>query len=96
MNMQAVLKQAQAMQKDMLKTKNEIDNMRFQANNGLVNVEVNGKKEILSIKIGDDFEPDDIEVLQDMLIVALNNALKQVDKVTEEKMGKYANIPGLF
>ena len=96
MNMQAVLKQAQAMQKDMLKTKNEIDNMRFQANNGLVNVEVNGNKEILSIKIGEEFEPDDIEVLQDMLIVAINNALKQVDKVTEEKMGKYANIPGLF
>lgn len=96
MNMQALLKQAQNMQKDMLKTKGEIDNTKFYANNGLVDVEINGKKEILDIKISKDFEIDDLEALQDMLIIALNNAFKQVDKVTEEKMGKYTNIPGLF
>ena len=96
MNMQALLKQAQNMQKDMLKAKEEIDNTHFNANNGLVDVEINGKKEVLNIKISPDFESDDLEALQDMLIIALNNAFKQVDKMTEDKMSKYSNIPGLF
>ena len=96
MNMQAILKQAQDMQRDMQKIKGEIENTHFKANNGLVDVEVNGKKEVLNINISSDFEAEDVEALQDMLVIALNNAFKQVDKMTEEKMGKYANISGLF
>ncbi len=96
MNMQAILKQAQDMQRDMQKIKGEIENAHFKANNGLVDVEVNGKKEVLNINISSDFEADDVDALQDMLLIALNNAFKQVDKMTEEKMGKYANISGLF
>lgn len=98
MNIQALMKQAQNMQRDMLKTKEEIDKMQFEATSSLVSVTVNGKKEIISITIDkdNDIEKDEIEMLEDMITVALNNAFKQVDKITEEKMGKFNNIPGLF
>ena len=98
MNIQALMKQTQNMQKDMLKIKEEIDNTKFEAKSSLVNVVVNGKKEIISINIEKeaDIEKDEIEMLEDMITVALNDAFKQVDKMTEEKMGKFNNIPGLF
>ncbi len=98
MNMQALMRQAQQMQKDIMKSKEEIDNMEFEGKNNLVKVKVNGKKEILSIKIEDDEDiSKDLSMLEDMLIVAINDAFKQVDKTTEEKMGKYSNaLPGMF
>lgn len=97
MNIQALMKQAQSLQKDMMKAKDEIDNTIFTGFNSYVTVKVNGKKEVLDIKIDTDLvEKDDVEMLQDILMVALNNAFSEVDKVTEQKMSKYANIPGLF
>jgi DNA-binding YbaB/EbfC family protein len=98
MNMQAMLKQAQALQKDMLKVKNEIDNTEFTGESSLVKVTVKGSKEIVNVKINSDegFEADDIEVLEDMIVVALNDAMKKIDKTTESKMSKFGNIPGLF
>lgn len=97
MNIQALMKQAQSLQKDMMKSKEEIDNTLFTGSNSFVTVKVNGKKEVLDIKIDtDSVDKDDIEMLQDILMVALNNAFSEVDKVTEQKMSKYANIPGLF
>ena len=97
MNMQAIMKQAQNMQKDMMKIKNEIDNMEFVGESSLVTVKVNGKKELLEVNINSDtLENDDIEILQDMLVVAVNQANKKVDDITEQKMSKYGNIPGLF
>ena len=98
MNMQAMLKQAQALQKDMLKVKNEIDNTEFTGESSLVKVTVKGSKEIVNVKINTDegFEADDIEVLEDMIVVALNDAMKKIDKTTESKMSKFGNIPGLF
>lgn len=98
MNMQAILKQAQNMQKDMLKTKEKIDNTIFTSENSLVKVEVNGTKKITSIKIKveDGLEADEVEMLEDMVMVAINSAFEKVDKMTEEKMGKFSNIPGLF
>ena len=98
MNMQAMLKQAQALQKDMLKVKNEIDNTEFTGESSLVEVTVKGSKEIVKVKINSDegFEADDIEVLEDMIVVALNDAMKKIDKTTESKMSKFGNIPGLF
>lgn len=97
MNIQALMKQAQSLQKDMMKAKEEIDNTLFTGSNSFVTVKVNGKKKILDIKIDtDSVDKDDIEMLQDILMVALNNAFSEVDKVTEQKMSKYANIPGLF
>lgn len=97
MNIQALMKQAQSLQKDMMEAKEEIDNTIFTGSNSFVTVKVNGKKEVLDIKIDtDSVDKDDIEMLQDILMVALNNAFSEVDKVTEQKMSKYANIPGLF
>lgn len=97
MNMQAMMRQAQKLQNDMLKAKEEIDGMTFKGSNGVVTVLVNGKKEVLNIEIkNDDFSGDDLEMIQDMLVIAINDAMKQVDKVTDEKMGKFASIPGLF
>ena len=97
MNIQALMKQAQSLQKDMMKAKEEIDNTLFTGSNSFVTVKVNGKKKVLDIKIDtDSVDKDDIEMLQDILMVALNNAFSEVDKVTEQKMSKYANILGLF
>ena len=98
MNMQAMLKQAQKMQKDMLNTKEEINKMVFTGESSFVKVEVNGNKELLSVKIdSESMDKDDIELLQDMLVVAVNDAMKKVDAETEKKMGKYTQgMPGLF
>lgn len=97
MNIQAMMKQAQKMQKDMLNTKEEINNMNFEGKSSFVTVIVNGNKEVISVKIGSEFEFDDIEMLQDMIVIALNDAMKKVDKEIETKMGKYTQgMPGLF
>lgn len=97
MNMQAIMKQAQAMQKEMVKIKGEIDATEFVGESSFVKVTVNGKKELVDIKIdNDELEVDDIEMLSDLIIVATNNALKQVDDITEKKMAKFGNMPGLF
>lgn len=99
MNLQALMKQAQAMQKDMLKIKEEVENSIFEGSSSVVTVKVNGKKEVLSIIINEDAKEllDDLTMLSDMIIVALNDAFKKVDKKTEEKMGKYSNMmPGLM
>ena len=98
MNMQAMLKQAQAMQRDMMKAKEEIDKTSFVGENGLVKVTMDGTKKINSVEIDKEgFEVDDLEMLQDMFLVATNDAMNKVDKLTEEKMGKYTKgMPGLF
>lgn len=99
MNMQALMRQAQNLQKDMLKTKEEIDKQEFTSTSSFVTVKVNGKKEIINIKItpDEDFEVNDMEMLEEMIQVAINDAFKQVDKETEKKMGKYSNMmPGMF
>ena len=99
MNIQALMKQAQSLQKDMMKTKDEIDKMEFTAESSFVTVKVNGKKEVLkvTIKPDSDFDLSDIDMLEDMVQVAINDALNQVDKVTEQKMGKYSSMmPGMF
>jgi DNA-binding YbaB/EbfC family protein len=98
MNMQAMLKQAQKMQKDMMETQKKIDEMEFEGKSSIVSVKINGKKEILSINIDSDgLEKDEIEMLQDMIIVAVNDAMKKVDKEVEDKMGAYTKgMPGMF
>ncbi len=98
MNMQAMMKQAQKLQKDMMETQKKIDAMTFEGKSSLVTVTMNGKKELLSVHIeAEELDKDDIEMLQDMIMVAINDAMKQVDKVVEEKMGAYTKgMPGLF
>ena len=99
MNMQAMLRQAQQMQKEMLKSQEEINNTTFIGENGLVKITMKGTKKVekVEIKKDDSFSSDDLEMLEDMILVATNNALEQIEKKTEEKMGKYTKgIPGLF
>ncbi len=98
MNMQAMLKQAQSLQKDMMKAKEEIDKTEFTGESSLVKITMLGTKEVTKVEIdsSDSLDKDDIEMLQDMIMVAFNDAVKKIDSVTEEKMSKFGNIPGLF
>ena len=97
MNMQAMLRQAQNMQKEMMKVKDEIDNTEFVGESSFVKVTINGKKEVLDVQIDNtDLDVEDLDMLSDLFIVATNNAMKQVDEVTEKKMAKFGNMPGLF
>ena len=98
MNIQAMMKQAQALQKDMMKAKKEIDEKEFVGESSLVKITLLGSKDIKSVEIDKNFDltSDDIEMLEDMITVAFKDALKKIDNETEKKMGKFANIPGLF
>ena len=99
MNIQALMKQAQTLQKDMMKAKEEIDNMEFTGTSSFVSVVVKGDKTVKKVTINnDDISSDDKEIIEDMLVVALNDAFKQIDKVTEQKMGKFSSMMpgGLF
>lgn len=98
MNIQAMMKQAQKIQKDMMSAKEQIDNTVYEGSSSFVSVKVKGTKEIVEIKIDQEsLDKDDIEMLQDMLMVAINEANKKIDKDTEAKLGKYTQgMPGLF
>ncbi len=98
MNIQAMLKQAKAMQNDMLKIKEEIDSTEFVGESSLVKVVLKGSREAVSAEINapEGLDSEDIEALQDMIVLAVNDANKKIDAVTEKKMGKFGNIPGLF
>ena len=101
-NMNNLMKQAQAMQKKMQDMQKEIENSEFEASagGGAVTVRVSGKKEILGINIKKEVvDPDDVEMLEDLVLSAVNEALRKADEETESKMGKLTggmNIPGLF
>ena len=98
MNMQAMLKQAQKLQSDMMKSQAEIHNMTFTGKSSNVSITINGKGEVTDVKLElEEVEKDDIEMLQDMIMLAFNDAKKQLDKITEQKMGGYTKgMPGLF
>jgi len=98
MNIQAMMKQAQKLQKEMTETKSKIDEMKFTGKSSIVTVTVNGKKEVTKVKIdSNQFDGDDMEMLEDMIMIAMNDAMKQVDQEIENKMGKYTQgMPGLF
>ena len=98
MNMQAMLKQAQKLQKDMMKSQEEIYGMTFTGKSSNVSVTINGHGEVTDVKfLLDEIEKEDLEMLQDMTMLAFNDAKKQLDKVTESKMGAFTNgMPGLF
>ena len=98
MNMQAMLKQAQKLQKDMLETQEKINETVFTGKSSIVTVQMNGKKELVDVKIDlAQIESDDVELLQDMIMVSVNDAINQINKETEAKMSKYTQgMPGLF
>lgn len=98
MNMQAMLRQAQNLQKEMMKAQEEITNTTFVKENELVKVTMKGNKKLEKIEISkEDISKDDIEMLEDMILVAVNGAIDEIDKITEQKMGKYTKgLPGIF
>ena len=98
MNLNKLMKEAQKMQADMEKSQEELGNQVFDttAGGGAVYVKVNGNKVIQEIKIAKDVvDPDDVEMLQDLIITATNEAMRKVDEAQAQAMGKY-NIPGLM
>jgi DNA-binding YbaB/EbfC family protein len=98
MNIQAMMKQAQKLQKEMMEQKSEIDSMIFESKSSFVTIKMKGTKEIIEVKIeSDSIEKDDIELLQDMIMIATNDCIKKIDEETEKKLGKYTQgMPGLF
>lgn len=97
MNMQAMMQQAQKIQKDMLKAKKEIEEKTYTDTESFVTVEMKGTKEIVKVNIDMDvLEKDDIEMLQDLICVAVNNNIKKIEKETESKMGRFSGISGLL
>lgn len=98
MNIQAMMKQAQKLQKDMMSAKKKIDSMEFVGESSLVKVTVKGTKEVVKVEIdkSNSLDADDLEMLEDMILVAVNEANKKVDDITDKEMGKFGNIPGLF
>lgn len=101
-NMQGLLKQAQKMQKEMEKNQQDLKERVYevQTGGGAVKLSINGNNEIQSLVLSEDVvDPDDIEMLQDLIIAAFTEAFQQIDKETNELMGSMTggmNIPGLF
>lgn len=99
MNMQNLMMQAQKMQRELTKKKEEIDNSTFEGKSKWVTVQMNGKKEVLKVTITFEgvIESDDHEILEDMIKIATNKAVEQIDKEIEEKMGAATGgLGGLF
>ena len=102
-NMQAMIRQAQKMQEDVAAKQEELDAREYEikAGGGVVTVKINGKKEILSVKIDPEVvDPDDVETLEDLIVAGVNEAIKKVEAVSAEEMQKITgsmNLPaGMF
>ena len=90
-NMQQLMKQAQRMQENMQKKQAELNAREFSAasGGGMVKVTVNGAREVLSVEIDSQcVDPDDVEMLQDLVLSAVNSALKEAAATVEQEMGK--------
>ena len=100
-NMQGMLQKVQKMQAQMQKAQEELQARTFEttAGGGAVKVVVTGKKEMQSLTIDPRaVDPDDVEMLQDLIVAAVNEAMKEVDRVSEEEMGKITGgvkLPGM-
>ena len=97
MNINQLMKEAKKMQADMEKSQEELVAKEFDATagGGAIEVKVSGDKLIKEIKIKPEVvDPDDVEMLQDLILTCVNDAMSKVDSATNETFGKY-NIPGL-
>lgn len=104
-NMNAMIQQAQKMQEEMNALQEDLDNREYEvsAGGGAVSVRINGKRQILSMEIAPEIvDPDDIETLSDILVAAVNEAVKRVDDTNNAEMAKLTGsmgmpgMPGLF
>ena len=98
MNINSLMKEAKKMQADMEKSQAELASKEFEASSGggTINVKVSGEKVIKEIKIKPDVvDPDDVEMLEDLILTCVNEALRKVDSAQSQELGKF-NIPGLM
>lgn len=101
-NMGNMMKQVQQMQKNMEVKQAEIEEKEFEATagGGAIKVVANGKKEVIAIELKKEIvDPDDIEMLQDLIIVAVNDAIQSAEKAMSDAMGSMTNgmkMPGIF
>ena len=98
MNMNNLMKQAKKMQEDMEKSQAELASKDFEATagGGAISVKVSGEKVIKEIKIQKDVvDPDDVEMLEDLILTCVNEALRKVDSAQADQLGKF-NIPGFM
>ena len=101
-NMQKQLAQMQQMQRQMEQMQAELEEKEITTTSGggAVSVTVNGKKEIVSLTLDKDVvDPDDVEMLQDLIMAAVNEGMRQIDEISNAEMGKLTgglNIPGLM
>ncbi|MFF2755801.1 YbaB/EbfC family nucleoid-associated protein [Psychrobacillus sp. NPDC058041] len=101
-NMQGMMKQMQKMQKKMAEAQEELGNQRFEAvaGGGMVKVVVSGHKEVLEVELDSAVvDPEDIEMLQDLIVIATNEAIKKAEETTNSTMGQFTkglNLPGMF
>lgn len=95
-NMQALMRQAQKMQEDMVKAQEELKSTEFTGSaSGMVEVTMTGDKTVTSIKIKPEaVDPDDIEMLEDLIVAAFNDANNKVTEESENAMGPYASMLG--
>ena len=96
-----IYKKAQEMQKKMADVQSEINSMKIEGSSGgdMVKVIVSGEKQLLSLDINPDVLTEDKEILEDLIVVAVNQAIDKVDAISKDKMGPLTggmNIPGLF
>jgi len=102
MNQAAMIKQAQKMQQDMLRMQEEMENKVYSATagGGMVTAEVNGKHEVVNLSIKEEaVDPDDVDMLQDMIIAAVNEAMRAADADAANNMSRLTgglNLGGLF
>ena len=93
------MREVQKMQKDLQKTQEELSKTEYEGKSSLVTVTLNGNKDIQSVKINvdEDFSGEDVEMLEDMILVAFQEAAKKVDADKEKKLGKYGQgLSGLM
>ncbi len=101
-NMNQMMKQVKKMQEQMMKAQEELGTKTIEgtAGGGVVTVSINGHKKLLDIKIKPEaVDPEDVEMLQDLVLTAVNDALSKADELANQDMGKYTGgmkIPGLF
>ena len=93
MNIQNLMKKAQEMQKDLQKVQKELSDSNYVGKSSFVEITLNGDKKMQDIKINleEEITKDDIEMLEDMILVAYNEASKKVDDDKEKKLSKYGN-----
>src|SRR5690625_1437774 len=101
-NMGNMMKQMQKMQKKMMKAQEELMEMEFEASagGGMVTVKANGNKKIIDVQINEEaVDTDDVEMLEDLVLAAVNEVMKQIEEKTEATMGQFTkgmNMPGMF